>query len=125
MYSQNKNVTYLDDLPDLEDLEQSNRYQQDPGIYKKFIRNTQTHMAPESGMATYSPPPNHQHQPQPQEFFDRSKPSDNPTCLDVHGHIIQCPICSRFFKFDNTIYIISIIVLSIICILLLKRVLNV
>ena len=48
-----------------------------------------------------------------------------PNCIDIHNHVTQCPICSKFFKFDNSVYIISIIVLSIICILLLKKVLNV
>lgn len=46
-------------------------------------------------------------------------------CLDVNNHILDCPICSRFYKNDKTVYIVSIIVLSIICLLLLKRILNV
>ena len=45
-------------------------------------------------------------------------------CIDVHDHVQSCPICSRFFKNENTVYIIVIIILAIICILLLKRVLN-
>jgi hypothetical protein len=36
----------------------------------------------------------------------------------------SCPICSRFYHNDNTVYIIAIVILSIICILLLKRVLD-
>lgn len=50
--------------------------------------------------------------------------NDSPSCIDVHEHIQRCPICSRFFKTDNTIYIITIVILAIVCILLLKRVLN-
>ena len=45
-------------------------------------------------------------------------------CLDVSGHIENCPICSRLYKHDKTIMIITIVVLAIICILLLKKVLN-
>lgn len=45
-------------------------------------------------------------------------------CLDVSGHIENCPICSRLYKQDKTIMIIAIVILAIICILLLKKVLN-
>jgi len=48
-----------------------------------------------------------------------------PSCLDVAEHISKCPICSKFYNTDKTIYIISIITLVIICILLLKKVLDV
>ena len=131
MYGQNRNITYLDDLPDLEELEHKNHIQDHPGgvndKYKKFIR-TSSKLSSESGMTPY----NQQHVSH--EIFEPSVPvvmNENnvsfgtPNCLDVHGHITQCPICSRFFRFDNTVYIIAIVVLSIICILLLKRVLNI
>lgn len=52
-------------------------------------------------------------------------PDNSPTCLSVAEHIANCPICSKFYDNDKTIYIIAIIVLAIVCILLLKRVLNV
>jgi hypothetical protein len=45
-------------------------------------------------------------------------------CLDVSGHIENCPICSKLYKHDKTIMIITIVVLAIISILLLKKVLN-
>ena len=140
MYAQNRNVTYLDDLPDLEDLEHPrqvmNRPQQDlsggiPDKYKKFIRNP-SQFAPESGMALYNQPPSQefftppiqQQQQQQKQQQQHNGPLDMHSCLDVHAHVTQCPICSRFFRFDNTVYIIAIVVLTIICILLLKRVLN-
>jgi hypothetical protein len=47
-----------------------------------------------------------------------------PSCLEIHSHIMDCPICSRFFKNDNTVYIIVIVILAIMCIMLLKKVLN-
>jgi hypothetical protein len=46
-------------------------------------------------------------------------------CVDIAKHIQDCPICSRFYNNDKTAYIIAIVVLSIVCLLLLKRVLNV
>jgi hypothetical protein len=51
-------------------------------------------------------------------------PVGSPTCLEIADHVGSCPICSRFYKNDNTVYIIAIVILAIICILLLKRVLN-
>jgi hypothetical protein len=52
-------------------------------------------------------------------------PADTPSCLSVAEHIASCPICSKFYNNDKTIYIIAIVVLALVCILLLKRVLDV
>ena len=155
MYSQQnkRNVTYIDELPDLEDLESRPGMQGGPmmgvgqhtpfqhhgppgGIpekYKKFIRNPMGPPPPGSGMNPY----NQQHQqeffpppfpPQqfspPQQNTQTRPPNDSPSCLEIADHVGSCPICSKFYKNDNTIYIITIIMLAIICILLLKRVLN-
>lgn len=49
----------------------------------------------------------------------------NTTCIQVAEHIRDCPICCKFYKNDNTVYIIVIIILSIMCLLLLKRVLDI
>lgn len=48
----------------------------------------------------------------------------NLNCLDVCDHIKTCPICTKFYKNDNTVYIVVIIVLIIISLLLLKNVLD-
>lgn len=48
----------------------------------------------------------------------------NISCLDVANHIKSCPLCSKFYNTDKTIYIIAIVVLSLVCLLLLKKVLN-
>jgi hypothetical protein len=130
MYSKNKNVTMIDDLLDLDDTSSN----ASDNKYSKFIRNSGNQIDPDSGMNPYNTSPSHINQQQPQQYFQPqkiiSKPVENdiintPNCLDIHNHVTQCPICSKFFKFDNSVYIISIIVLSIICILLLKKVLNV
>ena len=47
------------------------------------------------------------------------------TCLDVNGHIENCPICSRFYKNKYyVVYIVIIVVLTVICLILLKKVLD-
>jgi len=51
-------------------------------------------------------------------------PDNSPSCLEVAEHVANCPICSKFYNNDKTIYIVAIIVLSIVCLILLKRVLN-
>ena len=54
-----------------------------------------------------------------------SIPNNSPySCLDVSGHIENCPICSKFYNNDKSVYIISIIILLIISIILLKKVLE-
>lgn len=139
----NRNVTYIDDLPDLEDLESGGgmqgvgQFQQGPGNgsgpgydqipeqYKKFIRSSMGPPPNQSGMAPINPQLQQEFFQLPQHAQEPMRPpSNSPTCLDIHEHVQTCPICSRFFKNDNTMYIIAIVVLSIICILLLKRVLN-
>ncbi len=77
----------------------------------------------------HPPHPPHPHPPPPQEYLNQenSQPQysqNSPTCLEIASHVKSCPICSRFYNNDNTIYIIAIVILSIICILLLKRVLD-
>jgi hypothetical protein len=141
MYAQNKNVTYIADLPDLEDLESSRMSIQQhgqqhghpsgmPDKFKKFIRNPMGPPPTQSGMSMHHGPPQTQeyfpppHQQQTRQQAQMKPSSDSPSCLTIHSHVQSCPICSKFFKNDNTVYIISIVILSIICILLLKRVLN-
>ena len=52
-------------------------------------------------------------------------PNDVPgNCVDTSYHVKNCPICSQLYKNDKGIYIISIVVLVIICVILLKKVLN-
>jgi len=120
--------------------------------YSKFIRerytvpkeagmiNGNTQFSPYNDMNTpeqYTPAPNDQQyaQPQPQqqyypehyvppvmERFD--SPSTNLSCIDVANHIAQCPICSQLYKNDKSIYMMAIIILSVVCLLLLKKVLE-
>ncbi len=149
-----RNVTMINDLPDLDELERRNQnfgpqnnydhhgFSNQQGMpeerLQKYIRNPSA-LSPESGMGGYGegygPPQNYNNshatfnydspgqQPQQQAVQQFVPPQLN--CLDVAQHIQGCPICSKFYQNDKTVYIIVIVVLSIVCLLLLKRVLNV
>ncbi len=47
------------------------------------------------------------------------------SCVSVSDHVLNCKVCTKLYQNDRTIYIITIVFLSIICILLLKKVLNI
>lgn len=49
---------------------------------------------------------------------------DGPSCIDVANHILECPICSKFYNNDKTLYLLIIAILSIVCVLLLKRIID-
>lgn len=172
-----QNVTQIDLLPELEDLEKSGPYDIPPGgilprpgfqpqqhynenpyqpsnngsAYATYpgmsmippkeaerigrlIRNNHT-IPSEAGMNPYiSQSPEMYAQPSNSiekygDPIDAPKsfdlPPNTPSCLNVAEHISNCPICSKFYNNDKTIYIIAIIVLALVCILLLKRVLDV
>jgi hypothetical protein len=134
----NQNVTLIDNLPDIDSLDTTpygssitQQGHENHSIlspeqsqkYDKYIRKTNT------GHSMYQ-----QTQDQEQEFRNPyipeqkeafNMPTNTPSCLEVAEHILFCPICSRFYNNDKTVYIIAIIVLSLICCLLLKRVLDV
>jgi hypothetical protein len=46
------------------------------------------------------------------------------SCITIAQHIDTCPICSRFYDTDKTLYILAIIGLLVLCFLLVKRILN-
>lgn len=140
-----RNTTLIDELPDLEDVESGfgNKYQGDlmPShidqrqIFRNKIRQAHS-PPPESGMGREHGaivPHNPQQQmldfpmmedapPAPQGI---QMPPNSPSCLDVCSHVMNCPICSKFYNNDRTMYIIAIIFLSVICIILLKKVLDI
>jgi hypothetical protein len=45
-------------------------------------------------------------------------------CTDIFEHISNCPICSKIYNQDKTIYIFFIVILSIIIIILIKNLFN-
>jgi hypothetical protein len=46
------------------------------------------------------------------------------SCMTVANHIKDCPICSKFYNSDNSMYIVCIALLIIVCIILLKRIIE-
>lgn len=87
------------------------------------IRNN-SQMMPQSGM--YSNPP--------AEPFEQEQIATEPNpipieqkyvyCIDVCNHIASCPLCSKYYNTDKTVYLLVIALLSIVCIILMKRMLE-
>ena len=46
------------------------------------------------------------------------------SCIDIARHVKSCPICSKLYENDKSIYIIGIVFLLVVCIILLKKVLE-
>jgi hypothetical protein len=126
-------VTSIDSLPELDDLETGNGFQNQ--VNNKYIRNDSRNYPAESGMnmqptmsqppVMMQPPPQQpMPQPEPKNITTYDMPNNTPTCLDVAEHIANCPICSKFYNNDKTLYIVSIVVLAIVCVILLKKVLD-
>jgi len=59
---------------------------------------------------------------QPQQMYPRYH--DEISCLTIANHIKDCPICSKFYNCDNSIYIVCIVVLVILCIILFKKIIE-
>lgn len=109
---------------------------EDPKKYKKFIRNNSYNVPADAGMGFNSSNSmilnkNQNGNNNDQNMYEQpiSYPTNNynnfPSCIQVSEHIRDCPICCKFYKHDNTAHTIIIIVLSIMCLLLLKRVLDI
>lgn len=61
----------------------------------------------------------HQHPQHPQHLQPREL-----SCMEIARHVKNCPICSKFYDNDKSVYIIVIILLVIFCIILLKKILD-
>jgi hypothetical protein len=48
----------------------------------------------------------------------------NMNCVDIAHHTHNCLVCSRLYNTDKTIYMVLIGLLSVICLILLKKVLE-
>ena len=46
-------------------------------------------------------------------------------CRDLYEHVKECDICKRFYRTDNTVYLVIIAILLIACALLAKKVMNI
>lgn len=135
-------VTNISDLPDMESIPQQNvqpsqymQYDNMPNLekravpenIKKMIRPSQV-MNPGAGMASYeSQQPQIAEPPQPIQYSSpppiqkEINPLYDITCLQIAMHVKNCPICSKMYKCDSTIYILIIVILSVITLLLIKK----
>ena len=137
------NVTRIEDLPELSDIENSyKRGESGMGNVEpkmnKYIRNHSRQDYNNNSMDmkhvnNFEPYQGNkaqiyiEEQPIRQKEFYEPTPTPLPTqlnCLDVCNHIKDCPLCSKFYHNDNTLYIIIIVVLLILTIILTKKVLN-
>lgn len=133
--SRKNNVTYVDDLIDLNDIpspsrqieqENNDRYTYSNPIKSKLRNNVDFRRAVNGG--------GYQEQYQPQYVVEEPYIQKNVepvyiqqqmNCIDIAKHISGCPICSRIYNDDyKTPYIIIIIILVIISIILLKKIIN-
>lgn len=118
------NVTYIDELMDVEDLGKP----QQP-IPHNAIRNTQRYPSPNQsyfprqGGIVVSPVDGSESY---EQYSPTQQQSEKPqvSCLDLANHQTGCPICSKLYNCDKTLYIIVIVLLSVICVILLKKVLE-
>lgn len=157
--NRNSNVTFIEDLPNLDEMEPQPQNENDEK-FQKYIRGS-FRMDPSSGMGggingsapvasqtrTYQPQPRtREYQNKRQNFTSNedeiscscascpfcmentnsmSKTQTYINCIDIVKHVQECPICSKFYNNDKTVYILVIVVLCVICLLLLKKVLDV
>jgi hypothetical protein len=53
-----------------------------------------------------------------------SEKVDYINCIDIANHVSSCPICSRLYDTDRTLYIVTIIGLLIMCFLMVKKIIK-
>ena len=195
MSRRNQNVTFIDELQDLEDLDSSNNMEQtnnnsNDAIYKKYIRghamppnesgmnlnnqkNTNTtehynqymnqHSRHNSSMENYgnmnryinvNDYVNPHTIPYSKQYMNgnmnngnmnremmyqdivenndlenennvkENYVTDNLNCRDVARHVSNCPVCSKLYKQDKTMYWIIISILVIMCIIMFNKILE-
>ena len=148
------NVTMIDDLPFIDDIESKSFMTGVPSAemkqVSKFIRDTTYNPPYESGMMAYNnnsnrvvqspPPPPPQPQQQQQRIQLPPAPSSGSSgveeyqphqmimsslsCVDVAEHAANCIVCSRLYNTDMTLYIIIISILLLTIVILIKKVLD-
>ena len=46
------------------------------------------------------------------------------SCIEIANHVRSCPICSKFYDNDKSVYVIIIVILAIVCAILFKKVIE-
>ena len=144
-----QNVTFIEDLIDTDTLlagpmEMDDRQSYNEQIKNRHIRKHNHHhmndainggrqMVPHIENIQYiEQPMPMQHMPMhqmpmqhmPIQHMPTQRYDEEISCMTIAQHVKNCPICSKFYNPDQSMYIIAIIVLIIICIVLLKRLID-
>ena len=88
-----------------------------PSYYERMRKNQNKVYTPENHIEN----DNDYYEP----YEKLSNTSSSPLCPDVLKHAEECNVCSKLYKHDKTPFWLAIIFLTIICILLFKRVLEI
>jgi len=171
-YKYKKNRTYINDLPDISEIESytGRGIRKNCGVKKpsrenytknystyghgdSYGSNIEEYTASTRGRGglpipagTYNTPSNIKNQArmlsmqrnekqQPRQFEQPRQISEKRhlrenykkeiQCIEICDHIKGCPICSKFYNTDKTIYVVVIVILCLILLILLKKVLKV
>lgn len=93
-----------------------------------MIRKTPPPLHPNSGMVPRPQPINQSQESGSTEPFQNMSPIFDPvydiSCIQISNHIRDCPICSRLYQSDKTIYLLTIFFLLAVCLLLIKKILD-
>ena len=58
----------------------------------------------------------------PPEVIQQRQPTYS--CLEIAGHVRGCPICTKFYNNDRSLYIVTIVLLAVVSIILLKKIIE-
>lgn len=89
-----------------------------PRMIEKYQQNIQRPSSPQVQEQPVQRIQKENFEKQRREYYD------NLNCRDVAEHISNCPVCSKLYKPNNTIYIIIIIMLVVINLLCVKKLLS-
>ena len=91
-------------IEDLDAMEQMGGSEQRDNSYLTNINNPQKK-------------PDFRYDPDPSKYVALN-------CIDVANHMFYCPICSSYYKCHTNIYLIIIFTLIVICVLLLRKIID-
>ena len=103
-----------------------------PSVMSKIRRHTPVTMAMNggAGFEHFRGPPISSRQYFEDEFAPVGPPPTVPTymptvnCIDIVNHVSECPLCSRFYANDKSMYLFIIIILVVFIVILAKRIID-
>ena len=105
-----KNVTFIDDLMNLEEMEPQRPVQ----VFQRSLQRS-LERGPQRSLE----------RPVEGSLIDFDERIRKMNCVDIAEHVRVCPICSKFYSnTDKNFYLIVIFVLCVVCLILFNRVIN-